>query len=90
MQTISAIARFVTIGLIMISCIYILILFPNQNLSKIKMYDFSKIHIVFANVVIINIFHHSIPGIYHPFRPQSHTKLLTIISILSSICFLFI
>jgi len=33
MQTISAVARFVTIGLIMISCIYILILFPNPNLG---------------------------------------------------------
>lgn len=54
------------------------------------MFDFTRIHIVFGNVVFVNIFHHSIPGIYHPFRPQSHSQLSTMISILSAICFIFI
>jgi len=48
------------------------------------MFDFTKIHIVFGNVVFVNIFHHSIAGIYHPFRPQSHTNLITLIGIISA------
>lgn len=90
LQLFSAGARIFTIILIFGSCLYTAFAYSNSYRNNVKLADFSKIHIVFGNVVFLNIFHHSISGIYYPFRPQKNIQPITFISIFSGVSFLLL
>ena len=44
------------------------------NTDSVKGWDFSQMDYIFGNTIFINMFHHSIPGIFYPMRPQKRLR----------------
>ena len=71
MQIFSAYARVITLGLMYIGTIYYL---GADGVQKAPVWDWetqkNSLATVFGNTVFVFIYHHSIPGIMYPIRPQ--------------------
>ena len=79
MQITIVFLRFFAFLLLLIGCI--VSMFQNGvkwGAPHVKAFDFTEIHFVFGNTIFINLFHHSIPGIFYPLRPQKNIRITAI------------
>ena len=76
LQIIVVFLRFFSCILMIIGCIYGIASngFADWSSPHLKKFDFSELHFVFGNTIFINMFHHSIPGIFYPMRPQKDVR----------------
>jgi len=74
----------------MIGSIFIIIKYPNTNLSKVKYANWNAFPIVFGNIIFTNIFHHSISGLIYAYRPQVKSHKTFFLSMLSGFLILLI
>ena len=90
LQKVSAAGKFVTIALMIIGSVYVIFKYPNPFLSNIKLFNFSKIQIIFGNIFYVCMFHHSISGIVYPLSPQVKIKTTFFFSIFTGALILLI
>ena len=92
LQIFSAIMRIVTLGMMYFGTVYYL---KTDGVNKHEpVWDWAtqgkSLATVFGNTVFVFIYHHSIPGIIYPIRPQKSVNNMFLISNIIGACLLFL